>query len=112
MTNSKLAKSSYLISLKNQMNITFEAPKGQRILRRWFMGITVFRNDDQPSLWWCFQTKKWVTANMMTPAGVSTHSDCKSYRAFLRHLRKHPELKGYEVILVSRYRDNNIIARP
>jgi hypothetical protein len=94
------------------MNITFEAPKGQRILRRWFMGITVFRNDDQPSLWWCFQTKKWVTANTMTPAGASTHSDCKSYRAFLRHLRKHPELKGYEVILVSRFRCHNIIARP
>jgi hypothetical protein len=94
------------------MNITFEAPKGQRILRGWFMGITVFRNDDQPSLWWCFQTKKWVTANTPTPAGASTHSDCKSYRAFLRHIRKHPELKGYEVILVSRFRYNNIIARP
>lgn len=28
------------------MNITFQAPLGQRILRRWFMGITVFRDNN------------------------------------------------------------------
>ncbi len=94
------------------MNITFEAPLRERILRNQFMGITVFRNDDQPSLWWCNATRKWVTANTPMPLGGSTHADCKSYKAFLRHLRKHPELKDYEVILVSRFHDNNIIARP
>ena len=94
------------------MNITFEAPLGQRIHRHWFMGITVFRNDEQPSLWWCNATRKWVTANTPMPQGGSTHADCKSYKSFLRHLRKHPELKDYEVYLVSRFRDNNIIARP
>jgi hypothetical protein len=94
------------------MNITFEAPLRQRILRNQFMGITVFRNDDQPSLWWCHATRKWVTITTPMPLGGSTHADCKSYKAFLRHLRKHPELKGYEVYLVSRFHDNNIIARP
>lgn len=95
------------------MNITFEAPSRQRILRGPFMGITVFsNNDDQPFLWWCYATRKWVTSKTPTPLGISTHADCNSYRAFLRHIRKHPELKGYEVILVSRFRDNNIIARP
>jgi hypothetical protein len=95
---------------ENSMNITFEAPHGQRILRCWFMGITTFRNDDQPSLWWCNATRKWVTARSSMPMGGSSHAPCKSYRAFLRHLRKHPELKDYEVILVSRFHDNNIIA--
>jgi hypothetical protein len=94
------------------MNITFEARRGQRILRRWFMGITIFSNDDQPSLWWCNATRKWVPITTPMPLGGSTHAKCKSYRAFLRHLRKHPELKGYEVILVSRFHDHNIIARP
>ncbi len=94
------------------MNITFEAPPRKRVLRGWFMGITVFHNDDQPSLWWCHATHKWVPITTPMPDGGSTHADCKSYRAFLRHLRKHPELKGYEVILVSRFRAHNIIARP
>ncbi len=94
------------------MNITFEAPIGQRIFRSWFMGITVFCNDDQPSLWWCYATHKWLPITTPMPLGASSHAECNSYRAFLRHLRKHPELKGYEVILVSRFHDNDIIARP
>jgi ubiquinone/menaquinone biosynthesis C-methylase UbiE len=98
--------------MRNKMNITFEAPLGQRILRNRFTGITVFGESSQPFLWWCHATRKWVTSNTPMPQGGSTHADCKSYRAFLRHLRKHPELKGYEVYLVSRFRDNNIIARP
>jgi len=94
------------------MNDTFEAPHGRRILRNWFMGITVFRNDDRPSLWWCNATRKWVTSNTTMPMGGSSHVECKSYKAFLRHVRKHPELNGYDVILVSRFRDYNIIVRP
>ncbi len=93
------------------MNITFQAPLGQRILRRWFMGITVFRDDDQPPLWWCHATRKWVTIATPMPLGGSTHADCFSYKAFLRHIRKHPELKGYEVILVSRFENNDIIVK-
>jgi hypothetical protein len=92
-------------------NITFEAPKGARVLRHWFMGITTFSIDGNPSLWWCRKTKKWVTGEFLTDGG-SSHVDCRSYRAFLRHLRKHPELKGYEVVLVSRFRDHNIVAMP
>jgi len=91
------------------MKITFEAPLGQRFLRRWFLGITTIRESDQDSLWWCFATKKWIN-NTRGPKGGSTHAPCKSYKAFLRHLRKHPELKGYRVVLVSRFVDNNIYA--
>ena len=85
------------------MEITFQAPIGQRILRRYIMGITTF-----DGLWWCYETKRWVEE---PKCNASTHAPCKSYKAFLRHIRKHPELKGYEVILVSRFRDNDIIVR-
>lgn len=85
------------------MEITFQAPARQRILRRYILGITTF-----DGLWWCHETKRWVEE----PKGdASTHALCKSYKAFLRHIRKHPELKGHEVILVSRFRDNDIIVK-
>ncbi len=92
------------------MKITFEAEHGCRILRNRWMGITTYRKDDQPSLWWCYRTKKWVTSNEKMPDGGTSHAPCKSYKAFLRHLRKHPELKGYEVTFVSRYIGYNITA--
>lgn len=85
------------------MDIKFQAPLGKRILRHGFMGITNFDR-----LWWCYETKRWVEE----PNGnASTHAPCKSYKAFLRHIRKHPELKGHEVILVSRFRDYSIIVK-
>jgi hypothetical protein len=85
------------------MKITFQAPVRQRILRRYILGITTF-----DGLWWCYETKRWVEE---PKSDASTHAPCKSYKAFLRHIRKHPELKGHEVILVSRFRDNDIIVR-
>lgn len=85
------------------MEIKFQAPLGQRYLRRWIIGITTF-----DGLWWCYETKRWVKEPKVS---ASTHFDCKSYKAFLRHIRKHPELKGHEVILVSRLHDNDIIVK-
>lgn len=85
------------------MIISFQAPLGQRILRRHILGITTF-----DGLWWCYETKRWVEE----PKGdASTHAPCKSYKAFLRHIRKHTELKGREVVLVSRFRGNDIIVK-
>jgi hypothetical protein len=84
------------------MTISFQAPLGQRALRRHIMGIASY------GLWWCYETKQWVKQ----PKGsASTHAPCKSYKAFLRHIRKHPELKGHEVVLVSRFRGNDIIVK-
>ena len=88
------------------MNIEFQAPLGSRFLRRYIMGITTF-----DGLWWCHETKRWVDDVRKAPGVASTHAPCRSYKAFLRHLRKHPELKGHEVILVSRLVDNDIIVR-
>lgn len=88
------------------MKITFQAPLGQRYLRRWIIGITSF-----DGIWWCYETKRWIADLKDAPGDASTHAPCKSYKAFLRHIRKHPELKGHEIILVSRIRDNDIIVK-
>ena len=85
------------------MEVTFQAPLGQRYLRRWFFGITNFEG-----LWWCYETRRWIDYEKIT-GSASSCVPCKSYKAFLRHIRKHPELKGHEVILASRIPGNNII---
>jgi hypothetical protein len=92
--------------------IGFNTGWGQRILNSRFIGITTFRLDsDQPFLWWCHKTRRWA-ATIDLPQGGSTHAPCRSYKAFERHLKKHvAELEGYEVILVSRFKDHNITAR-
>lgn len=91
----------------------FQAGWGQRILNSRFMGITTFTLDkDQPPLWWCYETRRWVTSTLDIKQGGSTRAPCRSYKAFKRHLKKHvAELEGYEVILVHRFEDYDITAR-
>lgn len=74
--------------------IEFEAPAGTRVLRRHFFGIQT--TDD---LWWCYKTRRWVE-NLEGACGTNT-APCKSYKAFLRHINKHPELT--QATLVSRF---------
>jgi hypothetical protein len=98
-----------------KMMFGWDAPLGQRILKGKgrFVGITTFAlNDDQPSLWWCYTTSRWVTCISMTIGAASTHAPCHSYKAFKRHLKKHLlELQGYDVVLASRYKGHDITAR-
>ena len=89
------------------MKIEFQAPRGSRFLRRYIIGITTFGG-----LWWCFETKRWVDDVRKAPGRASNYAPCRTYKAFLRHVRKHPELKGHEVILVSRLPDNDISVWP
>lgn len=89
----------------------FDAPVNTRILRSHFVGITHFgaaQSDSFPKSW--FDGNKWVD----NPTGyASTLCRCGSFKAFKRHLRKHPELQGVDgyVVLVSRFVGHNIIAR-
>ena len=78
-------------------------------IKRYCWGICVYSNGQQESLWWSKKSRKWIILESMDGA-MSTHAPCFSYRAFLRHLRKHPELKGYEVCLVGRYVDSSFLA--
>ena len=86
----------------------FEAPKGQRILSSRFMGITNYHE----GLWWSYEHKKWLPMSQMGNQGGSSSACCRSFKAFKKHLQRHPELKSTEyVVLVSRFVGYSIIAR-
>ena len=85
----------------------FEAPVGTRILRSRFIGITTF--DD---FWWSDQYQKWTPSSEIGDMGGCSSYGCRSFKAFKKHLRDHPELRASkEVILVSRFMGYNITAR-
>lgn len=95
--------------------ITFEAPVGTRVLRGRTCGITHFpRNKEElRDLWWIYDYRKWgpIGEVRKLDTSASTHAPCRSYKAFLRHLRRHTEaLKNSEVILVSRFVGHDIKA--
>lgn len=80
----------------------FEATVGTRILRNSW-AITTYG----PNSWYGRDSKVWGD----NPKGYcSTHKDCHTFKAFKRHLRKHPELQGQKVVLVARWSDHDIIA--
>jgi len=57
-------------------------------------------NKDGDTLWWDDERNIWTE----NPIGHSSScKSCRSLRAFRRHLRKHPEIKGYTAILVNRF---------
>lgn len=80
----------------------FEAPVGLRCMKG-FWGVCVWSGKNQDSVWWCEEQQKWVTPENAGKQGYSTHHHGpKSFKAFKRYLRKHPELKGHNVELVHR----------
>ena len=84
------------------VELKFEAPKGSRFHKR-FLGVTTFGKD----IWWSDERRTWGPCG----PGTSSTAPCNSLKAFRRHLRKHAdELKGAEVVLISRYMDCDIIA--
>lgn len=90
----------------------FEAPFGARILSSRFMWITHF--DASIDLWWSDKLQKWASLTELQDnnSDATNGPSCRSFKAFKRHLRKHPELQQLdEVILVSRYRGYDIIAK-
>ena len=85
----------------------FDAPVGSRILNSRFFGVTHFADED---LWWSYTHKRWLP--LAKCIGTSSNTKIvRSFKAFKRHLRKHPELIACgEVVLVSRYVGHNITA--
>lgn len=90
---------------------TFEAENGNRIMKR-FRSVTTFRKtDDQEFLWWSYKDRVFRTWDGPVLDASSNHSEpVRSFKAFKRFLRKHPELKGYEVVLCHRYIGYNVTA--
>lgn len=76
------------------MKLRYQKPKGRR-LKRYFWHITACR------MWYVPEADKW----MADTSGFSyfrNNVPCKTVRAFRRHLRKHPEIRG-KARLVSWY---------
>jgi len=75
----------------------FEAQRGNRVHRN-FVGVTNFSG-----MWWLFNSKKWVDKlPMPLTETAGTTAPCRTLRAFRRHLRKHPEIRG-KAVLVNRF---------
>ena len=89
-------------------NFYFDAPKGTRILRSRFIGISTF----ELNLWWSYEHKKWCPMFECGVEGASSTVHCNSFKAFKSHLRRHPELQtGDNVYLCSRFVGHDITAR-
>jgi hypothetical protein len=93
---------------EGQWQFYFDAPKGTRILRSRFHGITTFSMD----LWWSYEHKKWLPMAECGVKGACTTVPCRSFKAFKSHLRRHPELQtGETITLASRFGGHDIHAR-
>lgn len=97
------------------MQIVFEAKKGNRVMRG-FRGVAVKSKDN---LWWSWRFKCWVPLEVLRDkwsnyGATSTHhigKDApKTFKAFLSYLDRHPELKGCEVTLISKWVGYNVTA--
>ena len=91
----------------------FEAPVQTRILRNHFFGIQHYGKDGMVDKWFANVQKKWLAPSAIDSSeGYSNTANCRSFKAFKRHLRKNPELQECSpVVLVSRFADHSIIAR-
>lgn len=86
-------------------HLEFDAPVGHRLHKR-FWGIT----NNSADLWWSLDERRWMPYEQ--GKSLSNMAHCRSVRAFKRHLRRHPELAGSEVTLVSRFVGFDIVAVP
>lgn len=74
----------------------FARPKGQRFHKQ-FRSVTNFSG-----LWWVPHYQKWCYYCDINGHLAQSWAPCKTVRAFRRHLRKHPEIRG-KAALVSRF---------
>lgn len=105
--------------------LEFEQPAGQRVLGHGFIGIECGWGDPDVTcdevMWWDMDNRRWIRSaefpwgrgNSARDFTSTTMAPCRSYKAFLRHLRRHAgKVRGRDVRLVSRYMGCDIVARP
>ena len=68
------------------LKMKYDKPKGQR-LKRYFRCINATNG-----LWWVPELNEW--SEFSTGMDMQNFCPCKTVRAFRRHLRKHPEIRG------------------
>jgi hypothetical protein len=86
------------------MKLLYDKSKGRR-LRHQFAWIQT-RSQKGQMLWWDSSKKVWGEE------GNTNCVSCYSVKAFKRHIKKHPELKGCKVILVSDFVGCDVICYP
>jgi hypothetical protein len=107
-TDWKSSTANLLSLADGEWMFCFEAPKGTRILSSRFIGVTTF----ELNLWWSFEHKKWCPMFECGKQGASSTVHCHSFKAFKRHLRRHPELQTEDTVyLCSRFMGHDIHAR-
>ena len=92
---------------EGEWNFYFEAPKGTRILRSRFHGISTFSLD----LWWSYEYEKWLPLHKCGGKGATSTVPCRSFKAFKSHLKRHPELRyAGRVFLGSKFKGHDVVA--
>lgn len=90
------------------MKVIYEKPKGQRIKKGIFCGVTVFKN----GIWWCYECKKWIDMNENPECEKhdrTTHMPCRSIKVYKRAMKKHPIIRK-DSILCSRFVGYNVFS--
>lgn len=82
------------------MDIRFISEKK---ITRYFFGVTSY--DER--LWYSTKNKVWQ--ENLDQSGGSNFYKCKTLKAALRHIRKHPELKGKRMLLSSKFVGHDVI---
>jgi len=85
----------------------FQAENGSRAMRQ-FDVVQIYYKPDQPGLWYYPSKKLWLAG--CTDSCQNFDRQPKTFKAFKRYLNKHPELRGYEVVLVSKWAGYDITA--
>jgi hypothetical protein len=71
-------------------------------MHRYFIAVSVDWPTGYDSLWWHHEIRRWLPTT--EGGGCSNQADCRTFKAFKRHLRRHAAaLKGRKVTLVSRF---------
>lgn len=97
--------------------IVFDAPVGQRILNSGFHGIRVMSPDISSEIdvpcWWSQAHRRWYRSNDTFTIGMSltNFKECNSFKAFIRHIRNHPELLRFDLKLESKYENHDVYAK-
>jgi len=81
----------------NKMKLIYDKPKGKRFNK-------YFTHIETENYWWSYKYKRWILNEnkQFYDGNFSNYYNCKSVKAFKRHIKNHPELSG-EVILFNKY---------
>ncbi len=90
----------------------FQAPERQRV-HRYFWCCTIM-DHREPDLWWVDELNGFFphgSPELKIHGHSNSSKPIRTFKAFCRFLRRHPELRGRDVTLVNRYVGYDIIAR-